>query len=154
MVGAGAAVMWPSKPKPVIDGPDVAPVAVNAAVDAGAPVQPPPPEVVTPRVVEAPVAVKDAGVVVEPPRPVVKAPKVRPAESRQVPGEPGTLAVNAKPWGEVYLGGRKLGETPAEFKLEPGVVVLEFRNPETGRSVKKSVKIVSGKSAQLVVDLR
>ena len=48
----------------------------------------------------------------------------------------GRLSVRTTPWSDVYLGSKKLGQTPfADLELPAGTYTLTFKNPSrpTGR---------------------
>ena len=68
---------------------------------------------------------------------------------------PGRLSINAIPWAEVYLGHRKLGVTPLfGLELSPGDHNLRLVNRPLGTERQSRVRIESGRTRNLVVDLR
>jgi eukaryotic-like serine/threonine-protein kinase len=67
----------------------------------------------------------------------------------------GYLTVDATPWAKVSIGGRYIDDTPiAAFPVESGLVSVSLHNPETGKTVRRQVKVVSGRTAFLKVDLQ
>ena len=105
-----------------------------------------PPVVSAPPPVIPPVA-PDAGVAVTAPVAVVEPPVVN--------RTPGALALEATPWAEVSLDGKSIGETPlASVSVLPGAHTLVFKNPETGKSVKRVVQVHPGQRLSLRVDVR
>ncbi|MBL8921216.1 MAG: protein kinase [Myxococcaceae bacterium] len=68
---------------------------------------------------------------------------------------PGALVLDATPWAEVTVDGRRVGETPlANVSVPPGLHTLVFRNPETGKSVRRVVTVYPGQRVSAKVDLR
>jgi serine/threonine-protein kinase len=68
---------------------------------------------------------------------------------------PGALVLEATPWAEVTVDGRRVGETPlANVPVPPGVHTLVFKNPETGKSVRRVVTVYPGQRVSAKVDLR
>jgi len=69
-------------------------------------------------------------------------------------GKVGLLTVRTTPYAEVYIGGRKLGETPfADVQVEVGTHTLTFKNPSLP-TVKKTITISATKPVKLNFDLR
>ena len=67
----------------------------------------------------------------------------------------GYLTVDADPWATVFVDGKKLGDTPiAGYPLAPGEVVVVWKNPDTGKTRRRTVKILSGKRHYLRETLR
>ena len=65
----------------------------------------------------------------------------------------GFLTVHTVPWSDVFLGGRKLGQSPlAEKEIPAGTHTLVFKGP-FGRREKK-VTIRPGDTAKLSLDFR
>lgn len=65
------------------------------------------------------------------------------------------VTVDADPWAAVYVRGKLLGETPLSlFPVESGTVVVELRNPETGKHVEKTLHLAPGEKAVLKERLR
>jgi serine/threonine-protein kinase len=57
----------------------------------------------------------------------------------------GTLDVNARPWADVYLDGRKVGQTPLRLpKVRAGRHVVQLVNPDLGAKKKIGVKVRAG----------
>jgi serine/threonine-protein kinase len=80
----------------------------------------------------------------------VRKPSPRPAGT-------GYLTINAVPWAEVRVDGKLVGETPiAKYPLDADGKQheIELRNPETKRTVKRSVKIGDGQHAFVKADLK
>lgn len=68
---------------------------------------------------------------------------------------PGSLVLEATPWAEVTLDGRSVGETPlGNVSVLPGMHTLLFKNPESGKSVKRTIQVNPGQRVSLRVDLR
>jgi serine/threonine protein kinase len=66
----------------------------------------------------------------------------------------GTIALNAVPWGEVWLDGEKVGETPiGNLSLTIGTHDVLFRHPDFGEQRHK-VTVTLTTPARLSVDLR
>ncbi len=67
----------------------------------------------------------------------------------------GYLTVDAVPWASVFVRGQKIGDTPIHaFPLDEGDVSVVLKNPETGKTVTRRVKVVATKQALLKVDLQ
>lgn len=84
------------------------------------------------------------------------APPVRTTPRKPESGAPkiGFLSVDAKPWATVSVRGKPIGDTPLyKFPLDEGRVVVVLKNPDTGRSVTRSVVVVRGKETSLKVNL-
>ena len=65
------------------------------------------------------------------------------------PHETGKLSARTTPWSEVYLGNRKLGDTPfADLELPVGIYQITFRSDHRPRVTKK-VPIVAGKNTKV-----
>jgi hypothetical protein len=66
----------------------------------------------------------------------------------------GTLNVNALPWGDVFIDGRPVGQTPlGNIKLPIGPHRIVFRHPELGEQTRTAV-VGLGAPAHVTVDLR
>jgi eukaryotic-like serine/threonine-protein kinase len=81
---------------------------------------------------------------------------VKPGRSQRV--EPllptGVANLNATPWAEVWIDGRKVGETPlGRLQLTIGPHYIQFRHPELGDQT-RSLVVTAGSVALLSVDLR
>lgn len=108
---------------------------------------PAPPPLAAAPLTDAPAAEPDAG---EPPAPVEAV-----KEPAKVPVRLGSLSLEATPWAEVSIDGKSIGETPlAKVSVAPGIRTVVFRNPESGRSVKRAVQVNPGQHLSLRVDLR
>lgn len=67
---------------------------------------------------------------------------------------PGFLSINAHPWAEVLLDGRRWGETPVIRKsIRPGRHVLLIRNPARDVEARRVVIVRSGEESRVSVDL-
>ena len=65
------------------------------------------------------------------------------------------MTIDARPWAKVSIAGHYVDDTPvAEYPVESGVQTVVFQNPETGKSARKQVKIVPGRTSYLKADLR
>jgi hypothetical protein len=66
----------------------------------------------------------------------------------------GTLAINAQPWAEVWLGGERVGETPIGNLSRPvGQYDVLLRHPEFGER-RARVRVTSEATTRLNVDMR
>ena len=67
----------------------------------------------------------------------------------------GTLNLNSKPWGMVYINGRETGLTTplTDYPLEPGPHVIRVVESIRGRSAEKSIEIVQGEDSRLDLEL-
>ncbi|MFO0599716.1 MAG: serine/threonine-protein kinase [Myxococcaceae bacterium] len=110
----------------------------NAARDAGvAEVTPPTPPVVT--APPQPAAIEDAG---------------KPSKTEE-PARPAYVSIDATPWGQVTVDGKKRGDTPVlELRLSAGEHQLKVVNPETGKSATQKLVLKSGETRAVRVDLR
>jgi eukaryotic-like serine/threonine-protein kinase len=81
-----------------------------------------------------------------PARPAARTGRPRsPGAPAPISGATGFLTVDAVPWAEVYVRGRRIGETPlARYPMPTGWVVVTLKNPETGREVVRRVRIGAG----------
>jgi eukaryotic-like serine/threonine-protein kinase len=139
-------------PPPVEVSPSVeAPVAVPAPVEAPPvvtePVPPPPPTIVGNRPVRRP-----------PPRRPTPAPAVeikpepKPAEASE---EQGFLTLDTVPWTTVFLGKRKLGETPlVRVPVPAGTLELTLVNTEAGVREGYVARVKPGEVTRTRLDLR
>ncbi|MCS7311644.1 MAG: PEGA domain-containing protein [Acidobacteria bacterium] len=67
------------------------------------------------------------------------------------PPKPARLYVNTWPWSEVWIDGRRYGETPAVVTLPAGPHELEFRRSD-GRSYRVSIELLPGKTLRVGYD--
>lgn len=66
----------------------------------------------------------------------------------------GIVSLNATPWAEVWVGGRRLGETPlANVTLPAGNHEVIFRHPEFGEK-RETINVVAGTPLRLGVDMK
>ena len=65
----------------------------------------------------------------------------------------GRLTARSTPYSDVFLNGKKLGETPfADLEIAPGTYTLVFKNPDRP-AVTRKVTITAGKTTKLTVPL-
>lgn len=149
LLAGGLWALWPVAPSPVV-------VAV-AAPEAKAPekaVAPPAPEpeVAAPEGKTAAEAVAPSA-----PEPEVAAPPEAPTPTVEAPpgARPttrprvlrGRLTLDTSPWTEVYLKGRKLGDTPlVDFSLPVGIHVLTVVNEQKGVRRAIEVEVQAGRT--------
>jgi hypothetical protein len=78
---------------------------------------------------------------------------VEPGEVRSVNLQPtGTVNFNAVPWAEVWIDGKKIGDTPiANFTLPLGSREVVFRHPEYGER-KVVARVIAGEPIAVTVD--
>jgi serine/threonine-protein kinase len=84
-------------------------------------------------------------------------PRPRPPLSGEAKKTPriGYLTVDAVPWANVSVRGRPIGDTPLyRFPIDEGDVQVELKNPDTGKSVTRRVKVHQGKESSLRVNLQ
>ncbi len=66
----------------------------------------------------------------------------------------GSVSVNALPWAEVFIDGRKVGETPlGQVPIAVGAHEIVFRHPQLGEQ-SRSLTVTAGGPTRLSVDLR
>lgn len=59
--------------------------------------------------------------------------------------KPARLRIVVKPWGEVFVDGKRQGITPLKpLRLPPGTYKIRLKNEELGKDVTKTVKLASG----------
>jgi hypothetical protein len=65
----------------------------------------------------------------------------------------GVVNLNASPWAEVFIDGKRVGETPiGNLSVPIGPHEVIFRNPGSGKSVRDL--IVAGRAAAARVDMK
>lgn len=65
----------------------------------------------------------------------------------------GGIDINVKPWAEVYLNGRSVGDTPLSLKKIPaGRHRLRLVNPKMGVERKLSIVVKPGKTSRIALD--
>ncbi|MBX7114129.1 MAG: hypothetical protein K1X64_07315, partial [Myxococcaceae bacterium] len=83
---------------------------------------------------------------------------VKPMKPSKTPASgTGYLTVDARPWAEVRINGKFIGETPiASFPLVAAGQAhrIELKNPETGKSTSRTVRVSNGERTFLKVDLQ
>ena len=63
---------------------------------------------------------------------------------------PGRLKVLVKPWAEVFINGKRIGETPFKpVQLPPGTYKVKLVNPQIKKSVTKTIRIKPGKDISI-----
>jgi len=77
-----------------------------------------------------------------------------PSHRRPRPGELSvvTRSAGALLWAEVYVDGKKLGQSPVKKRLPEGSHLLVVQRPGF-RSIKQRVRVKSGRTAKIVLDL-
>ena len=92
---------------------------------------------------------------VQPPvQPPPVQPPVKPPDERPAPVAKGRLSLNTEPWTQVFLGARKLGETPIlDLSLPAGSYTLKVVNEEKGISKAIMVEIKPGQSTVMKLKL-
>ena len=66
----------------------------------------------------------------------------------------GTLALNAQPWADVYIGGQRIGETPiGSVTLPIGSHEVTFRHPQLGEQVVRAT-VTATNPTRVSVDMR
>ncbi len=151
-------------PAPLPDEPPLAaqPVAV-AVVDpeaAPAPAAQPAPEPGAAEPVPAPAEAESQTALLLPR--VITTRTVAPLKKHKAPSSPslpkgknGLLSLDALPWAEVFLDGRRIGETPlGPLTLPPGEVRVLLRSPTTNRQVVRTVTVRSGRESFIREDLQ
>jgi hypothetical protein len=80
--------------------------------------------------------------------------EISPGETHSLTLDPrGTVNLNATPWAEVWVGGKKLGDTPlASLQLPLGMQEIVFRHPEFGER-RVIVPVKGNAPAALSVDM-
>jgi hypothetical protein len=74
----------------------------------------------------------------------------------KIPSAPptSTVSLNAMPWAEVFIDGRKVGETPlAHVSIAVGAHEIVFRHPQLGEQ-SRSLTVTAAGPTRLSVDLR
>jgi hypothetical protein len=67
----------------------------------------------------------------------------------------GYLNIDAKPWANVTINGRRAGETPLDsLPHEVGTLRLVLSCPDTGRSVERTVHLSAEQAVDVKVDLQ
>ena len=67
---------------------------------------------------------------------------------------PGLVNVNASPWAEVWIGGRRIGETPlANVSVPAGQHEVVFRHPQLGEK-RQDLSVTPGARVRLSMDMR
>lgn len=66
-----------------------------------------------------------------------------------IEGDRCLLAVDVRPWAEVWVGGQKVGHTPMQVQLPPGPHKVELKNPEAKFSKTYRIKARKGKKFKI-----
>lgn len=70
--------------------------------------------------------------------------------SAKAAATPGTLTVSVRGgWGDVFINGKKVDQTPLSRKLPPGTYTVRVTNKDAGLDESRSVTIASGEVARL-----
>jgi serine/threonine-protein kinase len=90
-----------------------------------------------------------------PPPPVVSPDKPIRKPPRKPPAKIARLRVKVKPWGDVFIDGKFVGQTPlAAQKLPPGKHSIRVRNNDSGREKTRTVTLDAGADQLVRFDLR
>jgi len=66
----------------------------------------------------------------------------------------GVVNVNASPWAEVWIGGRRIGETPlANVSVPIGSYEVVFRHPQFGEK-RQAIFVAAGAQMRVSMDMR
>jgi hypothetical protein len=77
-----------------------------------------------------------------------------PASQPKVSGAQGTLRLNSRPWAQVFVDGRMVGNTPVmNMPLSAGSHSIKLVNPQLGMSKNLKVKIQNGQVTTKIVEL-
>ena len=78
---------------------------------------------------------------------------IEPGEVKHLDVDPhGTVNINAQPWAEVWIDGKKLGETPlANVSIPLGAREIVFKHPQFGER-KVIANVVAGTPAAVAID--
>ena len=75
-------------------------------------------------------------------------------EQKQQTSTLGLLSFKAKPWANIYVNKKFIGQTPQlNIKIKESPVVVEFVNEEYGKRLKKKVHVIPGKTKLLFQDM-
>ena len=86
--------------------------------------------------------------------PVAAAPAPVAAAPARSGGSTGTLRINSRPWSQVYVDGRLVGNTPQmNLALSSGSHKIKLVNPQLGMTKNLKVQIQSGQVATKIVDM-
>lgn len=86
--------------------------------------------------------------------PVAAPAPVAAAPARSGGGSSGTLRINSRPWSQVYVDGRLVGNTPQmNLALPAGSHKIKLVNPQLGMTKNVNVKIQPGKVETKIVDM-
>jgi hypothetical protein len=86
----------------------------------------------------------------------VESVSVEPGKAVMIPAVApmGSLSVNALPWAEVFVDGRRVGETPlGHVPVAVGAHDVVFRHPDFGEQT-RSITVMADGPTRLSVDLR
>ena len=77
-----------------------------------------------------------------------------PASQPRVSGAQGTLRLNSRPWAQVFVDGRMVGNTPVmNMPLSAGSHSIKLVNPQLGMTKNLKVKIQNGQVTTKIVEL-
>jgi hypothetical protein len=78
--------------------------------------------------------------------------EIQPGEVRPLTIEPkGRASFNASPWAEVWVEGKKIGDTPLTYELPLGVHNIVFKHPDFGER-KQTATVRATDTAPVSVD--
>jgi hypothetical protein len=88
------------------------------------------------------------------PKAAVAAKTLPAAKAAPVVAGGGTLRVNSRPWSQVFVDGKLVGNTPQlGISLAPGTHKLKLVSPDLGMTKQMTVQIEKGKATTKVVNL-
>lgn len=86
--------------------------------------------------------------------PAKKTPKKPPGSRNVLVQDSGSahsfIAVDVRPWAEVWIKGQKVGHTPIQIKVPPGQYKVELKNPGRGFHKTYPVRVPKGKKVKIV----
>lgn len=89
------------------------------------------------------------------PRPTHRTKSTKSAKSTSTPGKLGTLRLNSRPWSEVMVDGKRVGNTPQmNLRLSAGAHTIKLVNPEFGLRKTIKVRIAAGKTQTRIINLQ
>lgn len=91
-----------------------------------------------------------------PRRTPVQTPVRTPATPKPTPAavQYGYLTVNARPWAETWVGGKRISrEAVNKYKMPAGIHTIEFRNPVSKFQKRQRVRIYPGRVTSVFVDV-
>jgi serine/threonine protein kinase len=71
-----------------------------------------------------------------------------------VEGDVALIAADVRPWAEVWVDGKKIGHTPIQVQVPPGLHKVELRNPDLKFAKTFPVKAAKGKKVKILQTLQ